>query len=116
MATAQEPAFQAIVADSAYANIFPILVRKFPEQSHLPALLLPGGLVAVRAIYCIDYTHIRSVDFVASIAPRPLFLIHGTSDDFIPPANMDMLAAAARKPPLADVQTWLVPGAQHAQS
>ncbi len=116
MASAQEPAFHAIVADSAYANIFPILVRQFPRQAHVPLLLLPGGLVAVRAIYGIDYTRVRPVNSVASIAPRPLLLIHGASDDFIPPANMDMLATAARKPTNADVQTWLVPGAQHAQS
>src|SRR5258707_4396022 len=39
-----------------------------------------------------------------------------SSDLFIPPSNMSTLAAAARTAPDADVQTWLVKGANHAQS
>ena len=63
-----------------------------------------------------DFYAVRPVDIVASIAPRPLFFIHGTSDTFIPTSNMNILAAAARTVPDAHIQTWLVPGARHAQS
>ncbi len=45
-----------------------------------------------------------------------LFFIHGTGDTYIPHVNMDLLAAAARTAPNASVQTWLVPGAEHAQA
>ena len=56
------------------------------------------------------------VDYVAQIAPRPILFIHGAADKYIPPANIDTLAAAARSAPNANVQTWSVPGADHAQS
>ncbi len=116
MAAAQEPAIHAVVADSAWADILPILEHGVPDSSHLPPPFTPGGLVAARALYGIDFYNDRPADFVANIAPRSIFFIHGSSDDIIPASNMGILAAAARTAPNANVQTWLVPGAKHAQS
>ncbi len=115
MATAKEPAIRALVSDSAYADILPILEREIPKGGHLPSMFTPGGLIVAQVLYGVDFYHIRPVDFIASIAPRPIFLIHGAKDDYIPPANMSTLAAAAVTVPHANVQTWLVPGAKHAQ-
>ena len=116
MAAAQEPAIRAIVTDSAYADILPSLERKIPEMGHLPPLFTPGGFVAVHVLYGIDYTNIRPMDIIAHIAPRPIFLIQGSKDSWIPPSQLNTLADAARTAPDANVQTWLVPGADHAQS
>lgn len=116
LAAAQEPHLQAIVSDSAYADIIPILEREIPKAGHLPAAFTPGGLLAARALYGIDYYAVRPVDVIAGIAPRPLLLIHGANDHYIPPVNLDELATAARANPHAQVQTWLVPGADHAQA
>ena len=116
MATAQEPAIRAVVSDCAYADIIPILEREVPERGHLPTLFTPGTLFAARVLYGMDFNAVRPVDIVASIAPRPIFFIHGTSDTYVPTPNMNILAAAARTAPNANVQTWLVPGATHAQS
>lgn len=120
LAAAQEPAIQAIVSDSAYADIIPRLERDIPEQGHLPAMFTPGGLVAAQAIYGVDYYNARPVDVIASIAPRPIFLIHGANDnknhDGTPPSDMYTLAAAALSASHANVQTWLVPGVGHAQA
>jgi uncharacterized protein len=116
LAAAQEPAIRAIVSDSAFTDIIPILEREVPKGSHLPQLFTPGALFAARAIYGVDFYAVRPVDVVASIAPRPIFFIQGTRDAFIPPSNMGDLATAARAAPNANVQTWLVPGAAHAQS
>jgi fermentation-respiration switch protein FrsA (DUF1100 family) len=116
MATAQEPAIRAVVSDCAYTDDIPLLEREVPTRGHLPQSFTPGGLVAAFVLYGINYYAVRPVDIVASIAPRPIFFIHGTSDTFVPPSNMNVLAAAARSAPDAHVQTWLVPGAAHAQS
>ena len=116
MAAAQEPAIRAIVTDSAYADILPSLERKIPEMGHLPPLFTPGGFVATHVLYGIDYTNIRPMDIIANIAPRPIFLIQGSKDSWIPPSQLNTLADAARTAPDANVQTWLVPGADHAQS
>ena len=116
LAAAKEPAIRAIVSDSAYADILPILEREIPKLGHLPPLFTPGALIAAQMLYGVDYYNIRPENFVASIAPRPILFIQGDKDDFIPPSNMSTLAAAARTAPNADVQTWLVKGANHAQS
>ncbi len=116
MATAQEPAIRAVVSDCAYADIIPILEREVPNGGHLPPLFTPGALFAANVLYGMDFYAVRPVDIVASIAPRPIFFIHGTSDMYVPTVNMNILAAAARTAPDANIQTWLVPGAGHAQS
>jgi len=116
MATAQEPAIRAIVSDCAYADIIPILEREVPKGGNLPPLFTPGALLASQALYGINFYADRPVDYVAQIAPRPILFIHGAADKYIPPANMDTLAAAARSASNANVQTWSVPGADHAQS
>ncbi len=116
LAAAREPAMRAVVSDSAYADIIPILEREIPKGSGLPAAFNPGTLAAVNALYGIDFAAVRPVDMVAQIAPRPIFFIHGTDDHYVPPVNMTELASAARKGPDAHIQTWLVPAADHAQS
>lgn len=76
----------------------------------------PGVLFAMQTLYGINYNAVRPEDVVASIAPRPLFFIAGTSDGLVPPWNMNLLATAAKSAPDGHVQTWLVPGANHIQS
>jgi uncharacterized protein len=114
LAAAREPAIRAIVADSAYADILPILEREIPGRSGLPPAVTPGIVLAAWTLYGIDYRAIRPVDVVARIAPRPLLFIQGAADTFILPSNARVLAAAARGPH-AHVHLWLVPGAPHAQ-
>lgn len=120
LAAAHEPAIRAIVSDCAYANALTRLERDVPIQGHLPSMFTPGGLLAARALYGVDFYDVRPVDVIAQIAPRPIFLIHGADDNDThkdtPPSDMYTLAAAALSAPHANVQTWLVPGVRHAQS
>jgi len=112
LAAAHEPAIRGVVADSAYAAFVPLLQR----NDLMPGPIIPGVLIAMQMLYGINFNAVRPVDVVASIAPRPLFFIEGTSDGLVPPWNMNLLAAAANSAPDAHVQTWLVPGANHIQS
>lgn len=116
LAAAQEPAIRAIVSDSAYADILPRLERDIPRQGHFPPMFTPGGLLAAQVLYGVDYYHTRPVDAVASIAPRPIFLIHVAGDPDTPSSEMAILAAAARSAPNANVLTWSVPGTKHARA
>src|SRR5438270_6815237 len=95
MVAGHEPAIRAVVSDCAYADIIPILEREVPKGGHLPTLFTPGTLIAARALYGVDFHADRPVDFVPGIAPRPIFFIHGASDTYIPPSNMNTLATAA---------------------
>jgi pimeloyl-ACP methyl ester carboxylesterase len=116
MASAREPAIQAIVVDSAYPDVLPILQREIPKQGGVPAFLTPGALVAVRALYGIDFSAVRPGSVVASLAPRPLLFIQGAADTYNPPSNLNVLVRDAEAAPNANVQSWLVPGAAHAQA
>ena len=116
LAAVQEPAIRAIVSDSAYADILPRLERDIPRRGHFPPMFTPGGLVAAQVLYGVDYYHTRPVDVVASIAPRPIFLIHVAGDPDTPSSEMAILAAAARSAPNANVLIWSVPGTKHARA
>jgi uncharacterized protein len=116
LAAAREPAIQAVISDSGYPDIAPILEREIPKQGGVPAFFTRGGLAAARALYGIDFYDVKPGDVVASIAPRPLFFIQGAADVFNPPSNLNVLVRAAEAAPNAHVQSWLVPGAAHAQA
>ena len=73
LAASQEPDIKAIVVDSAYPDIIPILQREIPKQAGLPSFLTPGALLADRLLYGIDWYDVKPGDVVASLAPRPLF-------------------------------------------
>ena len=120
LATANEPSIKAVVSDSSYADILPRLERGIPAQGHLPAMFTPGGLIAAQMLYGVDYYNIKPVDVIASIAPRPILLIHGANDNkdhnSTPPADMYILAAAALSAQNTNIQVWMVPGATHVQA
>jgi fermentation-respiration switch protein FrsA (DUF1100 family) len=121
LAASREPAIAAVVSDSAYAEVVPILEREIAKRSvapvgRVPGVLAPGALVMARLLYGVDFFAARPVATIARIAPRPLLLIHGTADDYVPIANFHQLQAAATSPSGSQVATWIVPGARHAQA
>jgi uncharacterized protein len=115
-AAAHEPAIKALVMDAMFSDAIPLLERELPLQSGLPAFFTPGALRTAQVLYGIDYYQARPIDVVAKLAPRPLFFIHGSADQRTPSSMMADLVAAANQGPDAHVQSWLVPGARHAQA
>lgn len=121
LAASKEPAVAAVVSDSAYAEVVPILEREIAKRSvapigRIPGVLAPSSLVMARLLYGVDFFAARPVATIARIAPRPLLLIHGTADDYVPITNFRALNAAATSAPNARVTTWIVPNAHHAQA
>lgn len=116
MAAAQDKDIRAIVSDSAYSDAMPILQREIPKRSGLPGWFTPGVLKAVQVMYGIDFSKVRPVDDVATIAPRPILFIQGAADTYVPTSDMDALANAAQQGAGAQVSTWSVPNAKHAQA
>ncbi|MFK7740313.1 MAG: alpha/beta hydrolase [Planctomycetota bacterium] len=95
VAAAQRPAVRGVLAESTFANyraiaqskarVFSSLVPFFVSQGHDPDAV------------------------VASLAPRPLLVIHGDRDDVVPHRfGQDLFDAAADPKEL-----WIVPGAPH---
>ncbi len=52
---------------------------------------------------------VRPIDAVCKISPRPVLLIYGALDDYIPPGSADQMFQAACNPK----ELWIVPGAGH---
>lgn len=116
LAAAKEPAIRAVVADSSYSDILPILEREVPKRSGLPSWFTPGVLKAVDVMYGIDFSQVHPISVVASIAPRPIFFIQGEKDTYVPFSDLNALATTAQQGSGAQVTTWSVPNADHAQS
>jgi fermentation-respiration switch protein FrsA (DUF1100 family) len=112
LAAAREPAIRAVVSDSGFAALVPLL----QSDTQYPGLMIPSLLFAVDVLYGVNFYAVRPVDVVARIAPRPIFFIQGSADTVVPPSHMQALAAAAGAIPHAHIQTWLVQGADHIES
>jgi uncharacterized protein len=115
-AAAREPAIRAVVADSAYAEMAPIIEREMPLRSHLPRWFTPSILRAARLLYGVDVAAVRPAEVVAAIAPRPLLFIQGGADAMNPAVSLTNLARAAGSAPQARVVSWRVPNVPHAQA
>lgn len=115
LAAAREPTIRAVAADSAYADILPIVQREIPHLGHIPPLFTPGGLLMSQLLYGIDFYDVRPVAAVVKIAPRPVLLIHDTGDTYIPPINLNELYAAGVHAPGAHVTEWVIAVAGHGQ-
>jgi pimeloyl-ACP methyl ester carboxylesterase len=113
LAAAEEPAISAIVSDSSWADLTEIANREVRKMIHLPDWFEPGYLLALRVMHGIDLKSAKPIDVVGTIAPRPIFFIHGQADSFIPPSHANRLYEASNSP---SNDVWLVPDAGHVKS
>ena len=103
-----------MVVDSAYADLESAIEGKVLDILRLP-LLAPLGWVSIRigerlsggCVACV-----RAVDHVGCFAPRPLLLIYGAQDDYLPPDHAQRMFDAAEKPK----ELWLAPGSGQAMA
>lgn len=101
----------ALVADSAFADLRPVLEYKLPQEMPLPAfytrpVLWFGPLFQMNA-------DLRPVDSVRTQPQRAFLFFHGASDDFIFPNQATALRAASPNP---QSDLVLVPGAKHVKT
>lgn len=109
LVAAYTPAVQAVVADSPFTSVAE-LVRHTSARRRLPGWAvtpLANALTAAR--YGYRFGDVRPIDSVAAISPRPLLLIHGTSDTVIPASHSRRLFEAAGMPK----DLWLYEGLEH---
>ena len=110
-AAAEGAKIGAIVEDSCFAEIYPIIKEKFTPESGLPGILLTPTLWMVRLRYGYDMTQARPLEEIGNLAPRPLMIIHSTSDELVPEAQAEQLRAA-----YPQAETWILSGPEHARS
>ena len=113
-AAADCPAITAVVADSAYADLKDTVRHKTKDVLRLP-FLVGLGWASIRIGEWLsggNLAAVRAVDDAGRLAPRPLLLIHGERDDYLPPDNAQRLFQAAEEPK----ELWLAPGSGHAMA
>ena len=113
MAAAEDNAIDAIVSDSAYADLNDMLEPQFAQRSFFPAFFLKPLLVMVKFMYGVDFTAIKPVEVVDEIYPRPILFIQGALDDTVPPEHVYRLRDAADNP---RDELWLVADAGHVEA
>jgi len=111
LAAARSPEIEAIVADSAFADLRTTIVRRM-QTLGFPQLLAPYGRFLYGALSGTDPALAVPLDVVRTIAPRPMLLIAGTADTFVPSTDSEDLASRAGP----SAALWLVPGAEHVGS
>jgi fermentation-respiration switch protein FrsA (DUF1100 family) len=109
----QDNQVQAVVSDSAFADLYPYLEDSLPVWSRLPAFPFTPLILAMEpAITGVNPRLAAPVRAVPHIQ-APVLFIHGLADSQVPYHNSQELKAVAKNP--AD-QLWLVPGADHIKS
>jgi len=108
LAGSQEPAVDAVIADSPFADLKQHLdSRSYPFQ----ALLLPE----LSLLTGIKPEQVSPVKAVQDLSTKPPLLIHGDADKDIPVQNSREILRAARAAG-SDASLWVVPGADHLKS
>ncbi len=107
LAAAEDEEIDAVVADSAFADLNDIMDSQFSLRTKAPKIFLRPILFMIKLMYGVDFTAIRPVEVVSKIAPRPVLFIHGEADDTIPAEHSVRLVEASQNPANT---LWLVPG------
>ena len=108
LAAAREPALQATIADSAWADESQQLNR----MSHISFLpVLPYELALADALIGARLEDTRPVDAISHISPRAVMLIHSADDanTTTPLSGEHQLCAAAKSPK----EQWIAPNGGH---
>jgi len=112
LAAAGSDAIDALVTDSAFADLEQTLRREL-EQSGVPAPVVSYGLLFYPLLSGTDPATVSPVAVIGAIAPRPILLIHGTDDETVDVEDSGRLLAAAGA---STTERWLVPGGRHTKS
>ena len=110
MTAAECDDIDAVVSDSAYADLNDMLEPQFAERTSFPTFFLRPMLVVVKFMYGVDFASIKPVEVVGDIYPRPILFIHGGIDDTVPVAHAHMLYEASNNP---QNQLWVLPDVDH---
>lgn len=110
-AAAEDARIGAVWADSAYAEILPVLAGRWSATSGLPGTFLTAALWVHRARFGVDLTASRPILELPRVAPRPIQLVHATADDWVPYPH-----ALALRTAVPSAGLWTVPDVGHAKA
>ena len=110
-ATADDLDIGALVVDSGYAEVYPVMQHNWKNVAGLPDIFLPSTMMFGSWLTGYDLNSSKPVNEIGRIAPRPILIIHGVSDPFIPVNQAYVLKTAA-----ASSEYWETSAAKHPES
>ncbi len=113
LAAAEDEELAAVVTDSCWADPMDLIERQMVKRRHMPGFLTPVLLRIAKAAYGVDFDEVKPLATVGRIAPRPIFFIHGESDDTVPVESALRLYHSTDNP---RNRLWVVPEARHVSS
>jgi pimeloyl-ACP methyl ester carboxylesterase len=108
------PELRAIIANSVWAELVPLLESKLVRFTRVPILYTPAVTVAARLLYGIDIWNNRPARVLATLGDRPVLLVVDGQDPLVPLAEAHALQKAGAKNP--NLELWVVPGAKHTRA
>jgi len=100
----------AVVEESAYADLPPLLRERLPEVSGLPALFTPSILFVGRLFLGIEPWAVRPVEEAERLSREgvPFMIIHSRDDELVPFEQAESLAKAHPRSSF-----WKISGYEH---
>ncbi len=112
LAAAYIPEVGAVVADSPFADMRDLMTNELKAKVGNAGFFMPGIVWIGKIFFGLDLAEIPPIKAIGSIAPRPVFLLHGEGDTRIPVEQSLKLKAASANRPL---ELWTLPGVEHTQ-
>ena len=109
--TPDHPELRAVVLDSPFAELRPIIERRFTGVSGLPLIFVPGVLLAAQDIFGMNVDDNKPEQEMARLGDRPVFLIHAGGDTYIPVSQAYTLQRIGAADP--HFQSWIAAGSEH---
>ena len=99
LAAARDPRVKVVVDDCGFSDAPNVIFSAFEHFIHLPPIPFAPVTVAIADLRTGQrIERVRPVDAIGRIAPRPVFIIHGLADAYVPPDNGERNFAAAKEP------------------
>ncbi len=109
-AAAEDLGISAVVAETAFSALNDMLVSGIEQETGLPAFPFAPLIVFFGQMQSgANIDQVRPVEDIGRIAPRPVMIIRGGQDLWVPAFNADRLYAAAGEPK----ELWDAPDAGH---
>jgi len=93
-AAADDSDIRAVVTDSSYAEVYPIIQEHWQSASGLPGIFLISTMMFGHLLTGYDLTSSKPVQEIGRISPRPVLIIHSAIDPYTPIQNARQLREA----------------------
>ncbi|MGE4357872.1 MAG: alpha/beta hydrolase [Candidatus Omnitrophota bacterium] len=113
MLAGRDERIKAVVSDSAYGNLYLIMLYSAKAFYALPKFPVNIFLkIAYFLRFGVNPENVSPEKEISKISPRPVFIIHGEKDKQVPLENAYSLFKKAGLPK----EIWIVPDADHGES